>query len=155
MGSRLGQPKTEQHRQRLSESHVPGRFTDEHSRTCKDCGQTRPLGTFPPSKRGFQGRRWDCRDCYRAKSRQWGNATYARWRQSVLKSLGGSCSRCGIDDDRVLAIDHVEGGGRQHRMNGASGAQYLRNLSRDIENGSEAYRLLCHNCNWIVYKAED
>jgi len=146
-----GWPKSAVHRRRISAAQAPERFTDDNYRSCKDCGQKKLLDDFPPTTgRGLQGRLWSCRVCYRGKCRGWGNATYAKRRHELVALLGSRCSRCGLDDERVLAIDHVNGGGsRDKRMK--TGAQYKRDLAREIEAGSTDYRLLCHNCNWLAY----
>ena len=54
-----------------------------------------------------------------------------------------SCQVCGFDDLVVLQIDHIEGGGVQHRkLTGSNTAKWL------IDNGfPEGYRILCANCN--------
>lgn len=73
-------------------------------------------------------------------------AQYTRnLRFQVLALLGGKCIRCGIDDTRVLQIDHIKGKGTQLRKTIPSRALY-----RDILNANgEGCQLLCDNCNWI------
>lgn len=70
---------------------------------------------------------------------------YRRHRDAVLEKLGGKCARCGIDDRRVLCIDHVHGGGTKEFRE--LGAAKLMKKVLDDENGE--YQILCHNCNWI------
>lgn len=60
--------------------------------------------------------------------------------------LGGRCVRCGIEDDRVLQIDHIHGGGTKHR---ASLGNANRQIYREVIDGSRDYQLLCANDNWI------
>ena len=70
---------------------------------------------------------------------------HARKRQEAIELLGGACVRCGIDDPRVLQIDHVNGGGwKHHARRGSMG------VVRDVitKNG-KGFQLLCANCNWI------
>lgn len=66
-------------------------------------------------------------------------------KSQVFKKLGGRCQRCGIDDIRVLQVDHVNGSGIQDRKKG-NGYSYYRRIRDDI---SGKYQLLCANCNWI------
>jgi hypothetical protein len=70
-------------------------------------------------------------------------------RQSVLAHYGGRCACCGETEYEFLSIDHIEGGGTQHRRDiGSRGATMMRWL---INNGyPEGFRVLCHNCNQAI-----
>jgi hypothetical protein len=59
------------------------------------------------------------------------------------------CSACGIQDMRVLSIDHISGAGNKHRreINVSSGWKFGRWLIR--ENYPEGYQVLCMNCQFI------
>jgi hypothetical protein len=62
-----------------------------------------------------------------------------------------TCSWCKYSDVRALSIDHVNGGGKQHRatLNGYHIYSWLR------KNGyPDGYQVLCMNCQFIK-KAED
>ena len=77
--------------------------------------------------------------------------THAKVRKEVLSFLGNKCVKCGIDDFRVLQIDHINGNGYQERKQfgqsgGASTVRYYRHI---MEVNGEGYQLLCANCNWI------
>lgn len=76
--------------------------------------------------------------------------TYAKVRKEVLSFLGNKCVRCGIDDFRVLQIDHVNGNGYRERQDfgkgGNASVKYYRHI---LEVRGEGYQLLCANCNWI------
>lgn len=59
------------------------------------------------------------------------------------------CSFCGIDDIRVLSIDHVNGKGAAHRkkIKRSSGSAFYHWL---VVNGYPlGYQVLCMNCQWI------
>lgn len=71
--------------------------------------------------------------------------TYPLLRQSVYDKLGRKCRRCGIDDTRVLCIDHVNGGGKKERE---TLSPYTL-LKRVLSDETNAYQILCQNCNWI------
>jgi len=69
---------------------------------------------------------------------------YVLLRQRVLAALGGVCTQCGFDDPRALHIDHVHGGGTQHRKSTCTTAIYRHVLAH--ANTGE-YTLLCSNHN--------
>lgn len=58
-----------------------------------------------------------------------------------------SCSRCGLTDIDILTIDHINGGGNEHRRQiallGSS------NLYRWLQNNNFplGFQVLCFNCN--------
>lgn len=74
-------------------------------------------------------------------------------RAEVVAAYGGICRCCGEDIPEFLAVDHIEGNGREHR----------RQLKREAESGEhktaalynwlrsrgypEGFQVLCHNCN--------
>lgn len=66
-------------------------------------------------------------------------------KSAVISAYGGKC-QCGIDDPDVLTIDHVGGGGNDHRKSlGQRSGGLWRTVLR--EGCPERYRLLCRNCN--------
>lgn len=54
------------------------------------------------------------------------------------------CRRCGETDDRVLNIDHINGGGRIHQ-------RMVSNVYQDLVNRKfpDGFQVLCQNCNII------
>ena len=60
-----------------------------------------------------------------------------------------ACKRCGFDDIRALQIDHMYGGGRQHRiqLRQAGTTNFYQWLWK--QDYPEGYQVLCANCNWI------
>jgi hypothetical protein len=54
------------------------------------------------------------------------------------------CAICGINDIDVLTMDHINGGGNQHRIKLKSA--YLPTVLF-LNNFPEGYRILCMNCN--------
>lgn len=76
--------------------------------------------------------------------RQYNRLYRRRKRAAALAVLGGCCSGCGIDDERLLDIDHIDGDGRIERLTLGSYAILGRVLS-----GSSGYQLLCANCHRI------
>jgi hypothetical protein len=55
------------------------------------------------------------------------------------------CTRCGFVDIRALSLDHIAGGGNQHRKQIGSG--WYRKLRK--ASYPEGYQVLCMNCQWI------
>lgn len=76
--------------------------------------------------------------------RNYKNEQRHRLRCETILQLGSQCIRCGFDDRRALCIDHINGGGREHRKK-VGGAHYFREILRDLSS----YQLLCANCNMI------
>jgi hypothetical protein len=65
-------------------------------------------------------------------------------RERAISVYGGVCSCCGESDSRVLAFDHIHGGGRQDPNKGCT--FYTRVIAAGYPN--DVYRLLCWNCNY-------
>lgn len=68
-------------------------------------------------------------------------------RAMVITHYGGMCECCGEQRHEFLAIDHISGGGNQHRkeIGNKGGHSFYRHLKKN--NFPEGYRVLCHNCN--------
>lgn len=73
----------------------------------------------------------------------------ARLWEGALDAYGRSCACCGEDHPAFLTIDHVDGGGSQHRAEtGARGSDFYRWLQK---NGyPEGFQTLCWNCNCAI-----
>ncbi len=74
-----------------------------------------------------------------------------RLRMQVLRHYGGdnlACACCGEWRLPFLALDHIDGGGKEHRKAlGPNASTYT--MYRWIVNNSYpgGFRVLCHNCN--------
>ncbi len=66
-------------------------------------------------------------------------------RRKVVDYLGGKCARCGIDDARVLQIDHIKGNGRKDRLKYKGNATHMLRVLKS----KEGFQLLCANCNFL------
>lgn len=65
-------------------------------------------------------------------------------RSRVLVFLGGRCEWCGVNDSRLLQVDHINGGGQKERRNlGWAG------IEKRVFKCPPDYQLLCANCNLI------
>jgi len=60
------------------------------------------------------------------------------------------CACCGENMIEFLAIDHINGGGKQHRkeINNPGGKNFYVWLR--VRNWPSGYRVLCHNCNQAI-----
>lgn len=57
----------------------------------------------------------------------------------------GGCDVLGERDDRLLTIDHINGGGNKHRKDVSAGANFYRWLIKN--NFPTEFRTLCYTCN--------
>jgi hypothetical protein len=69
---------------------------------------------------------------------------YRLYRIEALWHYGrGKCAKCGDTTDEFLQIDHINGGGTEHRKQIGSGIyRWLRK-----NQWPEGFRVLCANCN--------
>lgn len=69
------------------------------------------------------------------------------FRDKVLDHYGRKCACCGETHEAFLTIDHINGGGRKHRL--AIGACLSYILYRWIieHNYPRNFQVLCFNCN--------
>lgn len=77
------------------------------------------------------------------------NATKRRkeLRQEAIQAYGGACMCCGDKTLEFLQLDHIDGGGREHRKLVTS-SDYWRHLKR--ENYTAKLRVLCANCHFAA-----
>ena len=83
----------------------------------------------------------------KAKTRYWNRKIKLLVFSAYSKNGIPQCVRCGITDTDILTIDHINGGGNQHRkqLNVGSGTHFFYWLRRnEYPNG---YQVLCWNCN--------
>jgi hypothetical protein len=67
-------------------------------------------------------------------------------RLEVIAAYGGQCACCSESELVFLAIDHVGGGGNQHRRELAGKDLFYRWLKRNA--WPAGFQVLCFNCNW-------
>jgi hypothetical protein len=67
-----------------------------------------------------------------------------RLKEESIRHYGGKCLCCGETTFEFLVIDHVNGGGNQHRktLKTRSIGEWLK-----ANNYPEGFQTLCHNCN--------
>lgn len=74
----------------------------------------------------------------------------AKFRKLVLMHYSEGtmqCKYCGFSDERALSVDHINGGGTQHRKTMKSGGNFCEVLVR--EGYPKGYQILCMNCQFI------
>lgn len=87
---------------------------------------------------------WDAENARRAVLRR------AADRRAALIAYGGDvprCSCCGEMRDRFLQLDHIDGGGNQHRKEVPATRLYSWLRNRAYPAG---FRILCANCNFAM-----
>lgn len=68
-------------------------------------------------------------------------------RERLFEGYGGKCVCCGENKFEFLALDHVNGGGREERK--TKSTQQIA-LTAIREGFPDTYRVLCHNCNQAI-----
>jgi hypothetical protein len=111
---------------------------------CSRCKTPRPIKQFNWSREGVS-RAAECAFCQRDRN----NKRNRFLRLTVLKHYGGDpprCACCGELFAEFLSLDHINGGGRQHRKTIAMRWwEWL--IKHDLPEG---FRVLCHNCNQAI-----
>lgn len=125
-------------------------------RICHDCGvelsEDNTPSTFWNKKTKYKKN--ICKKCWVKECRE----RRRQVRIKILELLGNKCARCGYCADwRALEIDHVKGGGNEHRRKyGTSFYTMYRQILKEIKAGSKDYQCLCSNCNRIKeYEEKD
>lgn len=75
---------------------------------------------------------------------------YQSLRKTALVRYSGpvpACACCGEQHTEFLVIDHVGGGGSQHRKNLGASTIYTWLKQKGYPDG---FRVLCHNCNFAI-----
>lgn len=93
-------------------------------------------------------------EAYKKRAREEMRQVQKRLRMEILQQYGGAfCSwpGCGIDDIRVLQLDHIDGGGYAQRkeLKVGTGTAFYAFLKRS--GFPSGYRVLCANHNWIAH----
>ena len=72
-------------------------------------------------------------------------ARYHGLRRDVFELYGNVCNCCGESEYVFLALDHVQGGGTQHRKE--RGGNYGVYVDALKTHDPDRFQILCHNCN--------
>lgn len=106
-----------------------GRASEEGFKTCNLCRVRRQ--TWGSNNRDY--------------IQETGLAWRIKVREQVLNHYGTICACCYENQQEFLTIDHIKGGGNQHRKEVGSGPAFYSWLIK--QNFPEGYQTLCYNCN--------
>lgn len=116
-------------------------------KNCSRCDTIKTLDQFQvdASPNNQTGRQPWCRLCRRKD----GKELYERMRMEALRKYSvtpyPSCVCCGETVIQFLGLDHINGGGRQHRRTVGNGYAYYRWLKK--HEWPDGFQTMCHNCN--------
>jgi hypothetical protein len=119
-----------------------------HKPICPKCGGPRiPQQKCPACTRNYMRQYHQVNG---AASRDRAKTFHAEMRGKALAAYGGECACCGESRREFLAIDHIGGGGGDHRRSlfgkrNAGGHVFYRWLHQ--QGYPLGFRVLCHNCN--------
>lgn len=138
-------------RTKARREYAKNRFAQQRAALSPD-----ELEALRASNRAAQARRRErLTEEERQAHREYQNAYNANLRRTVLTYYGGDpaeCACCGEQQIEFLAIDHINGGGGQHRreIGGPSGNAGGATLARWLKRNGypDGFRVLCHNCNF-------
>lgn len=122
--------------------------SSQQVKTCTRCKTTKIIDDFSIGKA-------ECKRCSAARVLEWKRANRAEVnrqnrertaavRKAAIEKLGGKCATCNIADERVLQIDHIDGGGNEERS-----LKHRVTIWNEIIKGATGYQLLCANCHCI------
>jgi hypothetical protein len=82
---------------------------------------------------------------------------HASLRARVLAAYGGVCACCGEQEEVFLTVDHVNGGGAEHRRSltkGRKGSGGTTLVYRSIcdQGFPPDFQILCFNCNYAKHR---
>jgi len=88
-----------------------------------------------------------CAEC-RVKNSDGNKVRYQQLRDEVFAAYGGyKCVGCGYTTPEALQIDHINGGGNEHRREIGIGKLYSWLKHEGFPTG---FRVLCSNCNTLA-----
>jgi len=96
------------------------------------------------------------KDKIKADAVRTGKVLRRKQRMAVLWYYSGgamTCVRCGFPDIRALVLDHINGGGTEHRRTMKAGTNVWLWLAR--HGFPPGYQILCANCNAIKAREEN
>lgn len=128
-------------------------------RLCTKCKELKDLQAFPFHKRHSTGLSSWCKMChsvyckaYYTKHKKYmldrAKQYTAELRLTVLSYYSDgtlACLCCKESTYEFLSLDHIYGGGTEHRKETGAGSLFYGWLIKN--NLPDGYRVLCHNCN--------
>lgn len=85
---------------------------------------------------------------YQEKQRRQIKKYRQQLRKEILEAYGNKCACCDESHPEFLAVDHINGGGNQHKKQlGISGGLGFYRWLKQQDFPKEDFQILCHNCN--------
>lgn len=101
---------------------------------CLNCQKT-----FMPTKSNQKFCEWKtCGKSYTGKIKR------KELREQIFQMYGTECACCGENQREFLTIEHIDGGGREHRK-GRGSESFYREIASEYR--PDLYEILCMNCN--------
>ena len=128
------------------------------TKRCSSCKTDKDLNSFCKNRSHKDGLHHICKDCHNAATIAYQKRDpeaikkrMQRYRSKLKKEVfdhygGMQCALCDNDDERVLTIDHIHGGGNQHRKTIPISGIYCWLRKNGYPDG---FRVLCMNCQFI------
>lgn len=117
---------------------------------CYKCRETKNADEFYRGKNmeHREGCHSYCKECQKKTVIAGKKKKRQEYRAKVIEGYGSKCCVCGVDDIRVLALDHVNDNGAQERREWRGKMDFF--YEKIIKSGfPPEYQLLCANCNAI------
>jgi hypothetical protein len=118
-----------------------GQLVNDTMKVCTRCLIPKDLACFSPNRRMATGRQSRCKVCCAAV------LITQRWERRVatITTYGGACLCCGSSYLPFLTLDHISGGGSEHRHRLGSGSRIYR--WAELRGYPQSLRVLCFSCN--------
>lgn len=97
----------------------------------------------------FDRKKWD--EEHKKEHNQNALRSYHKLRLTALRMIGNKCQNCGCNDEKLLEINHINGGGRKEFLKINGGYTGGTNFYRAIVKGKrtlEDLNVLCRVCQW-------
>ena len=92
------------------------------------------------------------REALETRKQSWSQRRFSDLKTEVIAAYGGRCVCCGVDEPRLLTIDHSNRDGKEHRKQ--LGRKNVYQFLKEQGWPQDGYRLLCISCNWVTRYGE-
>jgi len=146
---------------------------ESHLKRCNKCKVTQTFDNFRKNKSMKDGLCHYCKPCqiqanfeYESRHRDDVNSVKQQWKRNnkekisvyrseskerlkkdLIDGYGGCCSCCGEKHVEFLTLEHLKGGGNQHRKRSGGHLKIYREL-RVLGFPKEDFTIMCMNCNF-------
>ncbi len=107
---------------------------------------------YIPSPRKILPPSYSSKEKRKKYQRQYNLKRWHKIRLKILTHYGGDppkCNHCGLNNYKVLELDHINNNGAEERKKLKSTYQiYFWIVKNNYPTG---YQILCRNCNWLKY----